>query len=283
MKFIVLTDTHFVPHGETLFGGDPRARLDAAVRNIRDEHGDAEFVLITGDLAHHGKVGAYHSLQESLAGLDLPVHLMMGNHDDRECLLKVIPSVMADANGFVQFTIETPELRLICLDTAVPGTSAGHLCRDRLDFLDRELGQSSNGTKVMLALHHPPFDVGIPSLDAIRLLDSRGLEEVLDAHRSPEFIFFGHVHRAVQGLWKGLPYRIQKGINHQVALDFSLSTEIPLSFESPEFSIVTLRENGHLVIHTCDFLYNGPLFTSRHKEHQSVFQSSPDSNMTSTP
>ena len=54
-RFVQITDTHFVPTGETLYGLDPQARLSGLLDLAARDHGDAGFILITGDLAHHGE------------------------------------------------------------------------------------------------------------------------------------------------------------------------------------------------------------------------------------
>ncbi len=269
-KFIVLTDTHFVPPGKRLFGGNPRARLEKAVRIITRDHADAEFVLVTGDLAHHGEAGAYRSLEDVLSGCRLPIHLMMGNHDHRETLLQNIPGMRTDKYGFVQFCLETPELRVICLDTAEPGTHVGNICEARLEFLDRELAKPSEGKLVALALHHPPFEIGLRPIDRINLKDGGALKEVIDAHQKPDYLFFGHVHRPVQGLWNGIPYSIQYGINHQVALDFSEMDMIPLTFAPPQFSVAKVGAEKELLIHSCSFLYDGPFFSNSFDVNEAV-------------
>ncbi|MDB4170329.1 hypothetical protein N9747_10080 [Planktomarina sp.] len=58
MKFIHLTDTHVIGDG-LLYGQDPAARLGAAVASINAEHGDAGFVVLTGDMTHWGDAAAY--------------------------------------------------------------------------------------------------------------------------------------------------------------------------------------------------------------------------------
>ena len=58
MKFIHLTDTHVIGDG-LLYGQDPAARLGAAVASINAEHGDAGFVVLTGDMTHWGDAVAY--------------------------------------------------------------------------------------------------------------------------------------------------------------------------------------------------------------------------------
>ena len=84
MKFVILTDTHFVPRGRKLYGLDPAERLAVAVETINATHRDISFVIVTGDLAHWGEQAAYASLAGVLGALDAPTVLMMGNHDKRE-------------------------------------------------------------------------------------------------------------------------------------------------------------------------------------------------------
>src|SRR5262249_54268305 len=55
MKFVILTDTHFVARGRKIYGLDPAERLTAAVEAINRDHRDIAFVIITGDLAHWGE------------------------------------------------------------------------------------------------------------------------------------------------------------------------------------------------------------------------------------
>ena len=81
MKFVILTDTHFVPRGMKLYGLDPAARLVVAAEKINATHKDISFVMVTGDLAHWGEQAAYASLADILAGLEAPTILLMGNHD----------------------------------------------------------------------------------------------------------------------------------------------------------------------------------------------------------
>ena len=81
MKFVILTDPHFVPRGEPLFGLDPRANLGRAVEVINRDHPDIAFVIMLGDLTHRGEREAYASIAETLAPLKAPLIPMTGNHD----------------------------------------------------------------------------------------------------------------------------------------------------------------------------------------------------------
>ena len=92
MKFIHLTDTHIIGGG-LLYGQEPGVCLSRAVASINAEHGDAEFVILTGDMTHWGDSAAYARLVEEITKLSMPVHLIVGNHDDTPSLIQAFPDV----------------------------------------------------------------------------------------------------------------------------------------------------------------------------------------------
>ena len=89
MKFIHVTDLHVIAGG-LLYGLDPTERLTACVEDMMRNHPDAAFVAVTGDLTHDGSTQSYLQLKRLLAGLTLPTHLMIGNHDHRHQLQAAI-------------------------------------------------------------------------------------------------------------------------------------------------------------------------------------------------
>ena len=107
MKFIHLTDTHVIGDG-LLYGQDPCERLGQAVQSINTEHGDAAFVIVTGDMTHWGDADAYARFATEIAKLKIPFHLMVGNNDVTPSLMQKFPDLPRDENGFVQQAIETP-------------------------------------------------------------------------------------------------------------------------------------------------------------------------------
>jgi len=116
MKFIHLTDTHAIGDG-LLYSQDPAERLSRAVASINAEHGDAAFVVLTGDMTHWGDAAAYATFAREIRKLTMPVHLMIGNHDDTPSLMQSFPDLPRDEHGFVQTTIATPYGRFLLLDT----------------------------------------------------------------------------------------------------------------------------------------------------------------------
>ena len=262
MKFVILTDTHFVPSGRRIYGLDPSERLGAAIDRINRDHPDISFVIVTGDLAHWGEEAAYENLASVLARLVAPTILLMGNHDKREPFGRCFPGVTRDASGFVQSVHLFDAATIVTLDTLNEETPdhAGLLCEARLAFLEQALASAPADRPLLLFQHHPPFDTGLRYMDGIRLVNPEAEWDVIARTRRPDYLFMGHLHRPISGLWRGIPFHIQRALAHQVAFDLETADHIPGSHEQPDYSHVTV-EDGLVVIHQCSFLYDGPRFS----------------------
>lgn len=252
MKVLQVTDTHLVAAGKTIYGIDPRARLAACVADINARHADAEFCVLSGDLTDSGSPGAYGALKAVLGELVMPVHLIPGNHDRREALLDAFPGTPRDADGFVQYSLETPGGRFLFLDTIEPGVHSGRYCARRCAWLAGQLA-AAEGRPVYIFMHHPPFEIGLPSMDRMALLSPEGLIRTLEPYPNVRHIFFGHVHRPVSGSWRGIPFSALRGTAHQVAFDLETLSPVPKSREPPAYAVI-LVEAERTVVHLHDFL-----------------------------
>ena len=250
MSFVRITDLHFMPKGQRLCGLDPKARLEVGVEMINEQHSGADFVLITGDLAHLGQREAYESLKDSLDKLTLPYHVLMGNHDLRAPFSAVFPDVPAIEGGFHQYVLTTPKSHIICLDTLNEDTAdhSGKLCDIRLRWLQDQISRLPEDKHFILSGHHPFFNIGIPNMDDLPLRDPAALMEVLQV-RKPDMYLYGHIHRPICGVHQGIPYHTLHGFNHQVALTFQRHPILLYSHEPAELSVV-LEEPDGLIVHT---------------------------------
>jgi 3',5'-cyclic AMP phosphodiesterase CpdA len=252
LKFIHLTDTHLVTPGHALYGNDPAQRLQQAIDSINREHADAAFVVVTGDLAHRGEPEAYAELRERLSTLNTPVHLLVGNHDDRGHFLEAFTQTPTTDDGFVQYAYTASGFRHIALDSNEPGVSWGVFCERRARWLADELS-AGEPLPVHLFIHHPPFGVGIPPMDRISLLDAGPLREALVPHaKRIRHLFFGHLHRPLAGSWMGIPTSTIRGTNHQVALQLYEGERVPGSMEPPQYAVV-LANDESTIVHFHDF------------------------------
>ena len=257
MKLIQVSDLHFIPPGGRLYGLDPRERFEAAIADINENHGDAEMCLFTGDLADTGAPGAYGQLREALTRLSIPYRLLIGNHDDRANFRQAFLDAPCDENGFVQSSARVSAGELILLDTNEPGTDAGRFCAQRQSWLRERLAEARGGP-IYLFMHHPPFDVGIPSMDRIKLEDAEELAEVLSDGANIVHLFLGHVHRPVSGSWHGIPFSILRSLVHQVPLDFATVEQVSFNRAPPAYNVI-LIEDGVTVVHHHDFMDDFPM------------------------
>jgi len=245
MKIIHLTDLHLPLPGEKLWGLDPYARLESALVDIERLHSDAKICIISGDLADHGAPEAYEWLAARLARFPIDTVLMIGNHDDRSVAIEKLPSLSVDAQGFVQGAMDTSLGRLLFLDTFKGGTSAGQYCLARQDWL-REKLDTDQDRPVWIFMHHPPFDVGIPYMDRIKLEDVEAFGQLVrDAN--VRHIFFGHIHRVCFVTWQGISCSSLPSLSHQVPLNRpALGTSY--SIEPPMYGVIMLSPDG-MVVH----------------------------------
>jgi Icc protein len=266
LKFIHLTDTHLVEKGTRLYGLNPHERLSLAIADINQFHADAHAVFITGDLTNWGEPKEYQAIADALAPLTVPLHLLLGNHDIRANFKAVFPDVRCDTNGFVQSIVETDQGRMVLLDTLQEDTHAGWLCENRLNWLDDQLAEASGA--IYLFMHHPPFDIGISSMDKIGLVQKAEFEAVIAPYNSRiRQIFFGHVHRPINGEWLGIPFSTLYGTNHQVWLNTEPDEKSDLKFcyEQPCYGVVLIDAKKTL-IHTRNYMYRDDVFYSKPKD-----------------
>jgi Icc protein len=203
-----------------------------------------DVVIITGDLTECGLEAEYGNLVAILARtLKMPVYVIPGNHDRRANLrtaLSHLPGVTSDPE-YVQYAVEDHAVRLVMLDTLVPGASHGLLSADQLAWLDQTLSaQPSKPT--LVGMHHPPFITGLPHMDKIALLNQQEFTAVIARHRQVQRIVCGHHHRPIIGQCAHAVVSISPSVAHQVELTFNPADSGAFIFEPPAFQLHAWRK-----------------------------------------
>jgi 3',5'-cyclic-AMP phosphodiesterase len=184
-------------------GGLPAAGLQLALARVLALEPWPDCVVITGDLTDHGRPDEYAALLEIIGAFPLPVHLITGNHDNRETLLDTFGGgPLLGGSMTPYYAKEYPEATVVALDSLIPGSPAGRLGDDQLDWLEGVLRRRPD-VPTLLGLHHPPMPVGIPFLDDMRLLDGDALSDVVSAHPQVIRVMAGHVHRVITAQFAG--------------------------------------------------------------------------------
>jgi 3',5'-cyclic-AMP phosphodiesterase len=260
LDFVILTDSHLGPPGKTFYGIDPRQRLEAAIKVVNRDHPDLEFVVFAGDLVDLGEPAAYENFAGALEKLNAKPILMLGNHDRRGAFRSVFPNADDDGNGFVQALRVFSAASVLTLDTLDEQTPCGILCERRLEFLAHALRDAPADRPLLLFQHHHSGEVGLRSMDRYNVRNADEQWAVFErVGRRPDAMFHGHIHRPIFGLWRGVPYHVQRSIMHQVGFDFETEDKIPGSLEPPDYALVRVSAEN-LAIHHRPFLYDGPSY-----------------------
>lgn len=243
MKIIHLTDLHLSAPGQPVWGLDTHDRAARVLDDIARHHPDAAFCVISGDLANDRDPLAYRWLAGQLAEFPLRTVLMTGNHDERAAMRAELPGLMDDGNGFVQGAMDTDEGTFLFLDTLKdPTVTAGEYCAARRDWLRARLDEA-RGRPVRIFMHHPPFDIGVPRMDRIKLEQPDAFAALLPGH-DVRHIFFGHVHRPVYVSWRGIPCTALPGTAHQIPLNGSSG---PFTVEPAMYAVVLIEGDRTVV------------------------------------
>lgn len=217
LKFVVMSDLHLVPEGELSMTLDTTARLERAVDAVIDRYGDADFCVLAGDLADLGQRAAYERLQAIVARLPIPVHITLGNHDDRPTFLEVFGAEFAGETGNVDKVIDVKGYRVILLDSSEPGRVDGVLTTEQIAWLTARLAEAAD-RPVIVILHHNANALHIAS-DTIRMLEPEAFIAALKTHPDIRQVIAGHVHITSTATFRGLPFTTLAGGHYSVGFN----------------------------------------------------------------
>lgn len=251
MKFIHLSDPHIQKNDFHLYGLDPYLRLEAAIKSINKNHKDAAFAVITGDLTEHGDTKAYRKLKKIVKKSKIEVILLMGNHDNRDNFIKVFKDYKV-TDGYIQDTRIYENKTFIFLDTKVPDKPSGDMSEEQFIWFEEQLSKNKN-KDTYIFMHHPPMKSGIPIMDKMRFNSHKRLKSTLTLYPNVKYIFFGHIHRIITGLWASIPYFGIRGTNHQLSLKHSNKHQYTTSEEKAAYAIVDI-EDGDTTINVHEYL-----------------------------
>jgi 3',5'-cyclic AMP phosphodiesterase CpdA len=203
---VQLTDLHLVAEGDDLPGGvDTAAVLESALQTIAGAGIAPAALVLTGDLTEHGRPEEYRRLraivEPAAARLGVPLVYAAGNHDDRAALREHLLGVPGSAAP-LDHTVRVGDLRIIVLDSTVPGHPHGTLEPEQLAWLRAEMSEPAPAGTV-LALHHPPLPSAVPLAASIPLVNRPELAAAL-AGSDVRLVLAGHTHVASAGTLGGI-------------------------------------------------------------------------------
>lgn len=207
---IHMSDSHLIGGRGLLYGKvDSEAHLVEAFERLALSETRPEAIIFTGDLADRGEPAAYAKLRSIVEPvcelLGAEIIWAMGNHDDRgnfrAGLLDAAPS-----DSPIYETYSVNGLRVITLDTSVPGHHYGRLAHGQLEWLAKELSTPApHGT--ILAMHHPPVPCVLTGAIQVELREQQRLAEVIRG-TDVRAILGGHLHYSTSATFAGIPVSV---------------------------------------------------------------------------
>ncbi|WP_167001555.1 metallophosphoesterase [Mumia sp. ZJ430] len=231
-RLLHLSDTHVSRTGPDEDGVDAVAALEGLLHDAR--HVPAlDLVLVTGDIADDGSYEGCVAVREMVGAFaaerGIPHVYTTGNHDDRGAFTRALGSGHLDADGRDVGRLagasagkraavsDVGGLRVITLDSLVPGAVHGELSGGELAWLRGQLATPAPyGT--IVALHHPPL-----SLDSSLIMKDVGLHDrdlLADAVAGTDVqaVLCGHFHHQLSGTMRGVPVWVTPGVVTRIDL-----------------------------------------------------------------
>jgi len=234
-----LTTTGTLPPGVR-----PRDNLVRTLGVLESSGLRPDVILLTGDLTNAGDAACYDDLRALVAAAafasDATVIYLPGNHDDRAAFRRHL--LDRDGDAPVNQTHWRDGLRVIALDSVVPGHDHGVLDADALGYLRAELATPApDGT--IVALHHPPIPSPIKPMAGIALRDPDALRDVIDGS-DVRLVVAGHSHHEALGVLGSTPVWVSPATAYR--LD-TTSTDAYQGYPGSAFSRIDLTPQGPVV------------------------------------
>lgn len=152
-RFAFISDTHI---------GSPNGSAEEDLRRtVRDINAmnDVAFVVLTGDITELGTNEEIKLAKQILDSLDIPWYIIPGNHDTGWSESGGV--MFTTVFGYDKFSFEFNGIKFLgCASGPYVRMSDGHVPRDAINWLDKELKKVKKNQPVIF-LNHYPIDNGL--------------------------------------------------------------------------------------------------------------------------
>lgn len=258
LRFLHISDTHI--NMDTDYIKDhtaytPLRGAKALIREIQSLPFTPDFILHTGDVAYDPVPDVYPPIKELFSTIDVPIHYVVGNHDDSQALQQVLMGRTDETiQPYLYGELSYKDTQVVYLDSNGPHdpeNPSGFVTQDQLDWLD-EICTTDDERPLVIAVHHNVLPIGVPWLDEwMRIENGEAVHEVIRQARDRLCgVFFGHIHQNLQVLRDGVMY-VSAGSSWYQLLGYpdpSNTRYIPDTHTLPSFNIVTVTHTTSSII-----------------------------------
>ena len=250
MLIAQISDIHIRDHlgmfGELV---DTSKTLEKAIKLLNALDPQPDVVLATGDLTDDGTKEQYSQFLEIIAPLNAPLLPLPGNHDDYSEFINAFSSTLPDEipKNHCSYVIDNFPVRLIALDTSLPGQHDALFSKDHELWLSQVLAQEKD-KPTLIFTHFPPFETGINFMDISGLKSADRLEKIIRNNPQVKLVVAGHVHRPIQTSFASTMISVCPSTGNQLKLDLNPKNGSAVD-EPPGFQL-HIWKNDRFVTHT---------------------------------
>jgi 3',5'-cyclic AMP phosphodiesterase CpdA len=141
----------------------------------------------------------------------------------------------------IDYAVDLGPLRLVVVDSTIPGEDRGGFEAEQLRWLDGELAGAPDQPTIV-ATHQPPLTTAIADWDSVNmpLPERHALAAVIERHPQVRAIVGGHLHRIAAASLAGRPVLVAPSTFVQARPDFEAET-VKLKGLSRGFVLHALR------------------------------------------
>lgn len=247
-----ISDTHIAGWNKKAYGIAPTAEnLAGCVDHINQLKPEPDLVLVTGDITYSGLLEETQRAASILSQLRSPFYIIPGNHDDRSSLWSVFGGQACPAmdQGFINYVIEGYALRLIGLDSTVPGEPGGEICNIRAAWLDEQLAEAK-AQPTIIFMHHPAVKCGVLETDEDGFVGADRFGDIVERYSNIKSILCGHIHLQAYVNWRGTVVGTAPSMGIPLVLDLTMEQPSQFTLDVPSYQLHYWSPEKNLVSHT---------------------------------
>ncbi|MCU0526106.1 MAG: 3',5'-cyclic-AMP phosphodiesterase [Elainella sp. Prado103] len=200
LRVVQISDTHlFADDQRELLGIATTESLDAVLQSIDQLQPPPDVLLLTGDLSQDETPHSYERLRDMVSALQIPTYWLPGNHDQPWLMVETLGNQLISPTKAFQ----RGGWNFILLNSMAVGKVYGELVQTELNWLEQQLQRSNQPT--LVAIHHPPCEIGSAWMDQIGLHDPQPLLTLFAQYSQVKLVLFGHIHQEFEtqqdGMW----------------------------------------------------------------------------------
>jgi Icc protein len=241
MRIAHISDFHLpTKPGQLVNGVLPDANLVEAVALLKQQSPKPDLIVLGGDLLEDGQKGNYEAIAELFKDVEVPLHTVVGNHDDLKSLKK--SSLMEKGKSYGGYgSFDHGKLHFVLLNSAGTGKAHGNIEEQQLLWLSRDLW-ANHGKPVLIFMHHHPINSGIPWLDKMKLENADAFWGIIPPYSKNILgVFFAHLHIQISTVVRGILVACPPAVCFQYAGN-SAASKSELSPEQPGFNLIDVKD-----------------------------------------